>query len=94
MAAEAWAKVAHVLQQADDILQSKHSLIPEQQWEITAQELLGLSLDQVRFTVALFLTLPIGLGMRLIPSPLCKPRSSTRTPATLALQASQLNELS
>jgi hypothetical protein len=53
----------------NEFLQSKTNLVAEMEWERQAQQALNLSLDQVRFTISLLALVPIGLIMRLIPSP-------------------------
>jgi lysophospholipid acyltransferase len=51
------------------LMRAKHNALPPMAWELALQPKLGLpSLDMLRFTVAFFLSVLAGAGIRLIPS--------------------------
>lgn len=55
-----------------DVLSSDHNVIPHMAWEESGANLTGLSLSQFRFTVALFVSVLLAPGLRLLRHPTCK----------------------
>ncbi len=55
--------------QFQEFLSANHNLIPHMAWEETASGALGLSLSQLRFTLALFAGVILVAGVRLFRNP-------------------------
>ncbi|GFR42985.1 hypothetical protein Agub_g3984 [Astrephomene gubernaculifera] len=56
----------HVFQ---DLLSIEHNAIPHFAWELELSQATGLSPSQLRFTLALFATIPLAAGVRLFRNP-------------------------
>ncbi|KAL6754098.1 MBOAT, membrane-bound O-acyltransferase family-domain-containing protein [Haematococcus lacustris] len=64
-----WASLVEASDAAQRAMSGKHNVFAVQPWETQAGTALGMSKDQLRFAIALFLSVPTGLGMRLFKSP-------------------------
>jgi hypothetical protein len=67
-----------LLSSANAFLLSRQTILPPFQWELTNAAALGLSHDQLRFTIALALTVPAGLGLRFLRNPTGAPHAGSR----------------
>ncbi len=70
MEAESWAlQLEHGLMALERFMETRHNYIAPMAWEHALRAPLGISVDQLRFVLALFASLPIGAGVRVIKSP-------------------------
>ncbi len=55
------------------LMSSEHNYIPDMAWEKQLQDALALSKDQQRFMLALFASVLVGAGIRLLRNPTREP---------------------